>query len=235
MQARANGEGGVKYLIVNADDFGASFGINRGIVEAHVHGIVTSASVMVDMPASEDAAALAGDFPALSLGLHVDVSHGDPRQLGSAISAELDRQTARFQALLGRLPSHVDSHLDLHDDPRLGLLPEFLALSRRLGVPLRRHAEIRHIRRFYGQWDGVTHLEQISVESLVGIVREEAADGVSELTCHPGYVNDDFRSSYHVERETEVRTLCDPRTATGLADFGIRLTNFGDLPHVTGK
>jgi len=45
-----------KYLIVNADDFGQSTGINRGIIEAHERGVVTSASLMVRWPAAIDAA-----------------------------------------------------------------------------------------------------------------------------------------------------------------------------------
>ena len=45
-----------RHLIVNADDFGYSRGVNRGIIEAHERGIVTSASLMVKQPASEEAA-----------------------------------------------------------------------------------------------------------------------------------------------------------------------------------
>ena len=43
---------GTRHLIVNADDFGQSAGINRGIIEAHEHGIVTSTSLMVRWPAA---------------------------------------------------------------------------------------------------------------------------------------------------------------------------------------
>ena len=62
----------VRYVIVNADDFGSSEGINRGIIEAHETGIVTSASLMVNAPATEAAVELARDHQALSLGLHVN-------------------------------------------------------------------------------------------------------------------------------------------------------------------
>ncbi len=44
-----------RYLIVNADDFGYSYGINKGIIEAHTKGIVTSTSVMVDSIAAHEA------------------------------------------------------------------------------------------------------------------------------------------------------------------------------------
>ena len=49
----------MKWLIVTGDDFGASCGINRGILEAHRAGILTSASLLVNRPASAEAAALA--------------------------------------------------------------------------------------------------------------------------------------------------------------------------------
>ena len=62
-----------RYLIVNADDFGQSHGVNRGIMQAHRRGIVTSASLMVRWLAASEAAAYAREHPSLSLGLHVDL------------------------------------------------------------------------------------------------------------------------------------------------------------------
>src|SRR3989454_6010621 len=63
-----------RYLIVNADDFGQSPGVNRGIIDAHEHGIVTSASLMVRWPAAAEAAAYSRDRPNFSVGLHVDLA-----------------------------------------------------------------------------------------------------------------------------------------------------------------
>ena len=60
-------------LVVNADDFGASEGVNQGVVQAHVHGIVTSTSLMVTGNAAEHAARLAGEHPGLGVGLHWDL------------------------------------------------------------------------------------------------------------------------------------------------------------------
>ena len=65
--------GSQRTLVVNADDFGASSGVNRGIVHSHVHGIVTSASLMVDGPAAEPAVELALEHPELGVGLHWDL------------------------------------------------------------------------------------------------------------------------------------------------------------------
>src|SRR6184192_3293440 len=97
-------------LIVNADDYGLSPGINRGIAEAHRDGIVTSTSLLVDTPFSAEAAAISAELPALSVGLHADLSAAvaEPEaEVSSAICVEeLERQIARFHALTGRWPTH---------------------------------------------------------------------------------------------------------------------------------
>ena len=62
-----------RQLIVNADDFGLSPGVNRGTVRAHEHGVVTSASLMVRGAAVAEAAAYARANPRLSVGLHLDL------------------------------------------------------------------------------------------------------------------------------------------------------------------
>src|SRR5438876_12055746 len=62
-----------RYLIVNADDFGRSPGVNRGIISAYEHGIVTSASLMARWPAAAEAAQYARMRPNMSVGLHLDL------------------------------------------------------------------------------------------------------------------------------------------------------------------
>src|SRR2546422_11007657 len=101
----------MKHLIVNGDDFGASAGVNRGIVEAHRWGILTSTSLIVDAPRSEEAALVSRTFPRLSVGLHVHLVH---EAAGEKYRAELWRQLRRFRALTGHWPTHLDSHRNVH-------------------------------------------------------------------------------------------------------------------------
>jgi hopanoid biosynthesis associated protein HpnK len=68
----------VRRLIVNADDFGFTAGINRAIVEAHTGGIVTSSTLMANGRAFEDAVRLAKSVPRLSVGCHVVLIDGEP-------------------------------------------------------------------------------------------------------------------------------------------------------------
>ena len=222
-----------RHLIVNADDLGASNAINRGIVEACEHGIVTSASLMVDMPASEPFAALGLPARELDVGLHATLTGegGELLVAADGCRRELERQLTRFQQLLRRPPTHLDSHHNVHlEEP---FLEVFQAVARERGLPLRAHSPVRYFPSFYGQWDdGETHLEQVSVASLLEMLDTEVGPGVTELGCHPGYAGDGFRSSYLDEREAELRTLCDPAIRARLEDLGIRLATFAELPEI---
>jgi predicted glycoside hydrolase/deacetylase ChbG (UPF0249 family) len=217
----------MKYLIVNADDFGASRGINRGMLEAHRLGILTSASLLVNAPSSEEAAALGRTVPDLSVGLHADIrkelSASDVVP-GPELRAALRGQFARFQELMGRPPTHLDSHHNTHRDPRA--LPHFLELAQEHGLSLREHSPVRYFSKFYGQWKGETHLEQVSEQNLARMLAEEIEDGITELSCHPGYVDPDYPSGYTVEREAELRALCAPRVRRVLLDASIQLINY---------
>jgi chitin disaccharide deacetylase len=213
----------VKRLIVNADDFGASRGTNNGILHAHRHGIVTSTSLLVNAAASEDAAAHVVTVPALSIGLHLDLDGVSPER----VPEELERQLRRFEALIGTPPTHVDTHHNTHRDPRV--LESVLAFARHHGLPLRGHSPVHVVPSFYGQWGGTTHLEQITVDGLERILRG-LGEGVTELSCHPGYLDAGLRSSYAVEREAEVHTLCDPAARAVLLSMDIHLFTFRDLP-----
>ena len=204
----------MKWVIVNGDDFGMSAGISRGIVEAHRAGILTSTSLMVNRPASEEAAALGRDCPGLSVGLHLELT--DPVRAPEHVEAQL----GRFLDLVGAAPTHLDSHHDVHLDP--GVLPHVVAHGARIGAPVRGHSAIRRITKFYGQG-------QIDVGALLRLVDARAGEGVSELICHPGYVEPGLASSYAAEREVELGTLCDDRVREAMVARGIRLIGFRDL------
>jgi predicted glycoside hydrolase/deacetylase ChbG (UPF0249 family) len=213
----------MKWLIVTGDDFGMSRGINRGIAEAHHNGILTSASLLVNRPESEEAAALGRECPTLSLGLHLELDPADRER----VPADLERQLARFQDLVGAIPTHVDSHHDVHYDPRV--LPHVLTWAGRAGVPVRGRSRVRHLSKFYGHWGGDTHPERISVDGLLDLLDAELREGVTELNCHPGYVDPGLVSSYAAEREMELRTLCDQRVRQAILKRQICLVGFRDL------
>ena len=227
-------------LIVNADDFGQSLRINRGVIEAHERGIVTSASLMVRWPAAADAAAYVRSRPSLSVGLHVDLGEWAaeggawrPRYAvvaiddTDAVRDEISRQVVRFQELMGCDPTHLDSHQHVHR--REPIRSVLRAVASGLGVPLREaDPRLRYSGAFYGQTeDGEPWRDAITVDGLIQTL-EALTPGITELGCHPGYA-EDLDTTYGKERALEVATLCDPRVRHALVRLQIRLISFRDV------
>jgi predicted glycoside hydrolase/deacetylase ChbG (UPF0249 family) len=229
-----------RVLIVNADDFGRSPGVNRGIIRAHEEGIVTSATLMVRWPDAE-AAAVYARRTSLAVGLHLDLgeweySRGEWRaryevvdtDAADAVAEELERQLGRFEQLMGRPPSHLDSHQHVHrHEP---VRSELLRAGELLGVPVRHLTPgIAYSGVFFGHDGRETSLPQATtVEALVGVI-EDLPPGVTELACHPA-AEVDHESSYEHERLMEVETLCDPRVRAAIERRGVALRSFADLP-----
>src|ERR1700681_530321 len=96
----------VKSLIVNADDLGWTEGVNRGIAEAHRHGIVTSASFLANGAAFASGVEVARLTPGLGVGVHLNLSDGEPvveRQLVTSLLNERGDMEGRPESLLLRL------------------------------------------------------------------------------------------------------------------------------------
>lgn len=139
----------VTRLIVNADDFGLCRGVNAGIRDAHTNGILTSATVMTNMPAAGEAVEMAGGMPALGVGVHLNFLEGPSVSTDSKVGVLLDgngqfafsagklaklsllkksfRQAIEIEAAAqiqwiidkGIAPTHVDSHKHVHSFPSI--------------------------------------------------------------------------------------------------------------------
>jgi predicted glycoside hydrolase/deacetylase ChbG (UPF0249 family) len=223
----------VRVLIVNADDFGYGEPLNRGIVEAHDRGILTSTSLMVNTGAIDHALRLAEDRPRLAIGLHVNFTNEGERLVEfddpEVCRSELRRQFDRFVELTGRKPTHIDSHQHVHR--ARGRRPFFIQLAEEHGLPLRDQPPVVFKGGFYGQWElGVTDPSKVSVEHLSRMLRQEMTGGVYELACHPGHYDRTERYIYNREREMELRTLSDPRIRQVIEEEGIQLISYAQLP-----
>jgi predicted glycoside hydrolase/deacetylase ChbG (UPF0249 family) len=155
-----------KYVVVNADDFGFSPEVTEGILRAHREGIVTSTTVVANMPAAGDAVARLAEVPQLGVGVHLNVSQGPPlsaagRRLAGAggvmarsavgvvlacatrpwlldaVEAEFDAQV-RWLLARGVRATHLDSHRHVHAFPTV--FPRVLRLARRYDIPAVRWA-----------------------------------------------------------------------------------------------
>lgn len=231
-----------RMLVVNADDFGQSAGINEGVIEARERGIVTSASLMVRHPGAVEAATYAR-ARGLDVGLHVDLGEWMCEQGrwtalyqvvalddATAIADEVERQLQRFRTLVGRDPTHLDSHQHVHH--RSPVRDVVAAAADRLRIPLRGFApQVRYCGDFYGQTaEGLALPDVITSEALVRILRR-LPGGCTELGCHPGH-DDGLPTMYRIERAQEVAALCDPRVRQMIVELGIELRSFAELGEV---
>lgn len=230
-----------RVLIVNADDFGRTTGVNAGIAKSHERGIVTSASLMVRWPAAAAAAEYARTRPRLGVGLHFDFGEWEfhdgqwdcvdevvPLDQEDAIETEARSQLESFRNLIARDPTHLDSHQHIHKQAPL-VEASLQRLAHELSVHLRRsNFQVRYCGDFYGQTaTGAFQHEVLQPERLVEIVKE-LPPGITELGCHPGEASD-IDSPYREERELEVAALCDARVRSAIEQEGITLCSFADI------
>jgi predicted glycoside hydrolase/deacetylase ChbG (UPF0249 family) len=210
-----------RFLIVNADDLGMAAAVNEGIFEAHDQGIVTSASLMVLRDTAAVAAEALAAHPHLAIGLHLERRSCFPgnRPINGRTPLEDCRsQLERFRDLVGRDPTHVNSHKHVHEtDEEFGAAAE--ALATELEVPLRNRG-IRYERRFYGR-------DAISPEHLIALI-EALPPGWTEIGCHPA-AGPVPTSSYDAERQIELRTLRDPGVKNLLNVTSVRLCSFAQV------
>lgn len=229
----------MKKLIVNADDFGRSKGMNKGTIEAFRKGIVTSTTLMVDGKAADEAAKLAKRHPKLGLGLHFVLVDADDLISLEAQKAlvffqierakkEFFRQVDEFKKLFGKLPDHIDGHQHIHKLP--SFFPFIKDFCQENNLPFRGMKGIKFIRSFYGM-NNLTKrpkLDKISVKYLIQVLKN-LEDGATELMCHPGYAYDLDDSSYAFHREVELKTLTDSRIKDFIKKEGIKLINFSQI------
>jgi predicted glycoside hydrolase/deacetylase ChbG (UPF0249 family) len=203
-----------KFLIVNADDFGYSYGINKGIIEAHEKGIVTSTSVMVNAIAADEAKDLA-KYPDLSVGLHFELKEVVD------VEAELERQIEKFVTIVGRDPDHIDTHKRRTTDE--GVKEVLEAYAKTHNIPVR-NFNAKHIGSF-----GINSNDG-SVAQLKRSI-DDATDKNNELMTHAGHSDEYLRgsSSYNDPREQELASICDPSIKQYIADRGLQLINWRQI------
>jgi predicted glycoside hydrolase/deacetylase ChbG (UPF0249 family) len=177
-----------KYLIVNADDLGFSPGVTEGILRAAREGIVTSCTLMTNMPGAQAALGRLPEAPLLGVGVHLNASQGPPLlehrlagrdgvmnrtaagviALCAGTSWGLDAVTAEFEAQIrwaldrGLKPTHLDSHRHGH---------AFTPLFARVAELARRY-DIRFVRRLRermpGRWPAAA-TKQRRIRALLNV------------------------------------------------------------------
>ena len=223
----------MKRLIVNADDFGRTHGINAGTLEAHRNGIVTSVTAMVIEAAAEEGIREAlASAPDLSIGLHFALTGGGPpagpmiellelapgghfprsadelphRLPTSEVRRELEAQIGRFEKIAGRPPSHLDSHhhVALHSSVQR----VFARVAVERGIPVRAaNDRARDELRMAGARTPDFFLDDFFGEGAtlerLRVIIDNLPEGASELMCHPGHPDDALVSGSSYAHERE--------------------------------
>jgi predicted glycoside hydrolase/deacetylase ChbG (UPF0249 family) len=251
-------------LIVNADDFGYTPGVTRGIVRAHREGIVTATTLMANAPDTEGAARAARATKTLDVGVHLVFTYGRPLAATAAVPSlvteggafphvtellriaqpkadevlvEARAQYRRVRDLLGREPSHLDTHHWVHDLPAIE--DAVLALAKETGAAARTHdgrqrarfrdADVRTPDRFVREYQHAGKIGLEWLQALLEILAEDA--GTVELMCHPGEPDAALLegSSYGAERGVELETLTDPTVRATVERLRIELVDYRAL------
>jgi predicted glycoside hydrolase/deacetylase ChbG (UPF0249 family) len=178
----------------------------------------------------------------LSVGLHFDLgewscrdgvwyslSEFAGRDDPAAVRDELAWQLNRFRELLGKDPTHLDSHQHVHLESPVREVAAGIAAE--LNVPLRHFdPSVRYCGEFYGQTrDGRSRPEAILPERLIELI-EDLPEGVTELGCHPG-LDLHLPTMYCHERRREVEALCSESVRRAV-QRSARLISFADLAGV---
>ncbi|MFZ3170922.1 MAG: carbohydrate deacetylase [Carboxydocellales bacterium] len=248
----------MKYLIVNADDFGFSPGVNGGILQAHREGIVSSTTVMVNLPLAGIIVEAVAQCSALGAGVHLNITYGKPvlrteqvpslvdsqgnfirPELGvdrfrpAEVEAEWRAQLALFQSW-GFRPTHLDSHHHVHTWP--GLRELVAQIAREFALPVRftdqptRELLVSTTVPVTDYFVGDFYGAGATTAHLQAIL-QDLKPGVTELMCHPAIVDQPLtaKSSYTWPRSGELSALIAPEVRDLLNNQGIKLINYADL------
>lgn len=223
----------MRLLVVNADDFGLTAGVSRGILEAHRRGIVTSTTALATLPAQPDLDAEAAGLPRLGIGLHFNLTWGPPASPAGAVPSlvgaegrltrdlallserarcdevrrEAEAQLEAFARRFGRAPTHLDSHHHVHRLPRV--MDAVLSVALAAGLPLRsqdagfRDGLRRHGVRTPDHFVGGDGREPYWTVERLLDALAGLPVGVTEMMCHPGHYDDTLAYSRY-GRQREV-------------------------------
>ena len=247
-------------MIINADDFGYSKGINYGVLEAHKNGVLTSATLMTGMPGAEHAARIMKEIPGMGVGLHLNTALGKPGnskrktltdEKGFFIKPdkvlelnieyneeelydELKEQFERFMELTKQKPTHMDSHLFSSDKlEKVKKIAQILADEYK--IPLRNHGTKYYEKvRFINHRDfgGIPGLEYVA-ENFDDIIKNKYV----EIMSHPGYVDTYVmkNSSYNIMRAEELDFLTGDRIKELISRNNVELVSYGDITNEIKK
>ena len=246
----------VKKLIINADDFGETEGITNGIIDCHRDGVLTSTTLLVNMPFTEYAISRAARYPQLGVGIHLNITMGKPITAVKTfvdennefvkvhnykdrfvevdtqeLETEWTAQIERFIELVGKKPTHLDSHHHVHMSPSHHAVVERLA--KKYDVPVRQ-VPMDNVARIQTGYEDVAFKgdffgDTATYENILSGVNQDV--DVLEIMCHPAYLDQLTyeTSGYHLERMKEMEILRSHQLKMYIQVNNVELINYSHL------
>jgi chitin disaccharide deacetylase len=229
-------------IIVNADDFGYSRGVNYGILDSHLNGIVNSTSLMMNMFGTDHAIELAKKNPSLQVGIHLVLTCGKPLLQDVPSLVDTNGNFKRLSRLKGNLDislsdlerewsaqiekflasglnlTHIDSHHHVHTFNEF--LPVIQKLANKFQLPVRTNG--------YERIEGVEAFSDVCLVDFYGdgvtsnyfqLLPERVEKGRKvEVMCHPAYLDSYLLSgsSYTHDRLKEIDVLTTVKLPEGV-------------------
>jgi hypothetical protein len=248
------------YLIINADDFGYSRAVNFGIIDSYKMGVLSSTTLMANMPGFNHAVRLSKSNPGLGVGVHLALTcgrpllsenkslveeNGDFKNISfyeSDFSISQDELYTEWEAQIKKVidsgiePTHLDSH---HHINRLeGISDVFIELARKYHLPVRNNmqipSDIRTTVRFFLGFDNLSFDRDIWKSMYKKNLIEDCLNYSSvEAMCHPGYIDNHLvnHSKLTLNRTRTVEELLDPSYEKLFKDNDIKLVTYRELAH----
>ncbi|AMC93771.1 hypothetical protein AOC36_07175 [Erysipelothrix larvae] len=246
----------MKKVIINSDDFGYSRGINWGIMDAHTQGILTSATLMTNMPGFTHAVELAKQAPELGVGIHMVLTcgrpllnthktlvdeHGNFKKQAWFKTEPFDEEEvyqewdAQIQKAIdaGITPTHLDSHHHAHTFQNN---PEIIErLGRKYNLPIRINyqasPDMRGVEHFIWDFDECGARPESEDKAYLDALLQGILDHeTTEIMCHPGYLDCTiYHGSSWLENRIHILEFIIH------SDFSKTLKNHPDIELVTYK
>ncbi len=246
-------------LVINADDFGYSKGVNLGIIEAYQNGVVTSTTMMTNMPEAEHAAAFALQNQGLGVGIHLVLDCGSPVHANvpslvngngrfhkidgliqvaelSDIEKEFSSQIEKFHSF-GLVPTHLDSHHHVHGHEKI--YPVIKKIAEYYRLPIRKvsadpnhssNLQLQTVQFFSHKFYG----DDLTVPFFLNLLEELDSYETVELMCHPAFIDEPLLtgSSYALQRVRELAILTDSRVRDAIVKKKIQLVTYPEALNI---
>ena len=241
----------IKKLIVNSDDFGITEGVTIGTIHAHLDGIVTSTTTMMNMPFAKFALELAKQYPTLGVGIHFVLSAGKPLTNGKCFTdengnfkrlntyniseyefdeeevyLEWKTQMEKYIEYAGKKPTHIDSHHHVHLQSSLQKVA--IRLAKEYDLPMRQREKI-YDGYEYARCADKMYSDLITYDFVTS--EFDTDEDIIEFMCHPAYLDQLLytTSSYAIDRMKEMELLRSQEIKDFIKNNNIELINYGQL------